>query len=375
VQIPVSSVESVKKSTIPAAQRSLLDVSRAGADHRRRENTMTQGLTGEIGDLRLESGAVLKQARLAYVTHGTKAADGRNVVLLTHGYTSSHFMAGSGASEGPWSRLVGPGKAIDTDRFFVVSSNMLGSSYGSTAPASINPATGKPYGPDFPRISVADIVAAQRELLRRLDVPHLACVVGPSYGGFQAFQWAVSFPDFVSAIVPVVTSPRSPPDADMTELQERFSSDPNWNGGNYYENAGITQTLIAVREETLRKYGAEAELAAQFPNQQARDAEIRRRAEAWAHEFDANSMLVLGGALEGFDLEPLFPCIRARVLYVLSRTDTIFPPSLAPEVMAKLKAAGVKADYFEIDSEHGHLASGTDAAKWEPVLRRFMAAL
>ncbi len=325
---------------------------------------------GDIGDLKLTSGKILEAAQLAYVTHGTLAPDGRNAVLLTHGYTSSHIMGGS--SEGPWDALVGPGKPIDTDRLFVVSSNMLGSSYGSTAPSSRNPASGRAYGPDFPEFSLVDIVTAQRALLDRLGVKHLVAVVGPSYGGFQAFQWAVTFPDFMDAIVPVVSAPVRPGEMDIPALQARLAKDANWNDGHYYEAGGIGPTMTDLREETLRRYGAEAELAGRFPDKAARDAEIRRRAAQWAGEFDAHSLLALGRAANRYDVSGQFDRIKAKVLYVLSRTDVIFPPSLAPNVMAGLKRAGVSAEYVEIDSEHGHLASGTDAAKWAPALRRFM---
>src|SRR5882724_1135507 len=136
----------------------------------------------------LESGTVMPEVTIAYETYGTLAPDGRNAVLLTHGYTSSQHMAGrSGANgaEGSWDGLVGPGKAIDSDRLFVVSSNMLGSSYGSTNPAFINPTTGKPYGPDFPDITLVDIVRAQKALLDHLGVKHLVAVAGPSFGGYQ----------------------------------------------------------------------------------------------------------------------------------------------------------------------------------------------
>src|SRR5215471_14966198 len=147
-------------------------------------------------DFRLQSGEVMPEITIAYCTRGRLAPDGRNTVLVTHGYTSSHRMieSGAGSSEGSWSTLVGPGAPIDTDRDFVVCSNMLGSSYGSTNAASRDPRSGRPYGADFPRITVTDIVTAQRALLRHLGVQHMLAVVGPSYGGFQAFQWAVTFP-------------------------------------------------------------------------------------------------------------------------------------------------------------------------------------
>jgi homoserine O-acetyltransferase/O-succinyltransferase len=154
-----------------------------------------------FADFRLHNGEVLPEVTIAYVTRGRLAPDGRNAVLVTHGYTSGPRMieAGVGSSEGAWSTLVGPGAPIDTDSCFVVCSNMLGSSYGSTNAASPDPRTGRPYGSRFPHITLTDIVSAQHRLLEHLGVRHLRAVVGPSYGGFQAFQWAVTFPNDMEA--------------------------------------------------------------------------------------------------------------------------------------------------------------------------------
>jgi homoserine O-acetyltransferase len=338
-------------------------------------------------DFALDSGAVLPELRIAYETYGALAADRRNAVLLTHGYTSHHHNAGRyraghappGLDEttpGTWDRLVGPGRAIDTERLFVVSSNMLGSSYGSTGPGHTDPRTGKPYGPSFPAITVADIVRAQKLLLDRLGVQHLVAVAGPSYGGYQAFQWAVQYPDFMHGIVPTVTSPKSAAGPGPTQkLIADLATDPNWNGGDCYANGGIFDTLVKTRVQTLRFYGIEAQLSATMPDAAQRDGAIRRLAEAWARVFDANAMVVLRRALERFDSTAHFDRIRAKVLYVLSRTDRLFPPSLAPGVLQLLERAGVDARYLELDSEFGHLATGVDADKWAPVLAGFMAEL
>lgn len=330
-----------------------------------------------VGDLELALGGRLRNAELAYITYGTLAADGRNAVLLTHGYTSSHLFAHrrEGASEGSWGQLVGPGRTIDTDRYFVVSSNMLGSSYGSTGPKSIDPATGKPYGPGFPELTLADMVTAQRRLLDRLGVKHLVAVVGPSYGGFQAFAWGVQYPGFMDGIAPVVSAPKARADADAGALERRLAADPNWNGGWYYDRGGIAGTMAALREETLRRYGVEQELLPRIPDKAARDAEIRRQAEAWAREFDGHSLLVLGRCSKRFDVMPDLGRIKAKVLYVLSSTDLLFPPSLEGTVMGALRQAGVDARYFLLESAHGHLASGTDALKWAPALKSFLDAL
>jgi homoserine O-acetyltransferase len=337
---------------------------------------MSDAIQGSFSfrDFALEGGGHLPEVTLAYVTRGRLAADGRNAILVTHGYTSGPRMieAGVASSEGAWSTLVGPGAPIDTDRYFVVCSNMLGSSYGSSNAASIDPATGRPYGSRFPKISVVDIVTAQKRLLEYLGVRHLRLVVGPSYGGFQAFQWAVTFPDFMDGVVPVVTSPLPPASDREAGLLAWFGNDPNWNGGDYYDRGGVRETLTALRVDTLTRYGLAASLAERFADPAA---ELRRIAAGWAEVFDANSLFILGAAMATFDVAKDFGKIRVPVLYVLSRTDALFPPSLAPGVMAGLKAAGVDAAYFEIDSEHGHLASGADAGKWAQVLRRFIERL
>ena len=331
-------------------------------------------------DFKLVSGTVMPEVTIAYETYGTPAPDGRNGVLLTHGYTSSQHMAGQygekDGAEGSWDGLVGPGKAIDTDRLFVVSSNMLGSSYGSTNPAFINPATGKPYGPDFPDITLVDIVNAQKALLDHLGVKHLVAVAGPSFGGYQTYQWGVSYPDFMDGLVPVVSAPKgSGGEAAVKSLVDILAKDPNWNGGWYYHKGGVSGILTEMRVATLKRYGIDEQLADKFPDKDAREAEIKKRAESWSKVFDANSLVVLRKASVRFDAEKDMPRIKAKVLYVLSRTDKVFPPTIAPDVMAKLKAAGVNADYFEIDSNFGHSASGLDAAKWAPRLKAFMATL
>ena len=277
---------------------------------------------------------------------------------------------------GNWPQLVGPGLAIDTDRWFVVSSNMLGSSWGSTGPRDTDPRTGQPYGPAFPRLTVSDIVRSQKLLLEHLGVQHLVAVAGPSYGGYQAFQWAVQYPDFMHGIVAAISAPRSVPGSAATDkLIAELAADPNWHGGWYYQRGGIEPTLVKYRIATLKRYGIDAQLSATIADTAQRERAIEQIARQWARVFDANSMVVLRRALETFDTTAQFDGIRAKVLYVLSRTDLLFPPSIAPDVMQRLHAAGVDARYVEIDSELGHMASGHDAAKWAGELARFMASL
>jgi homoserine O-acetyltransferase/O-succinyltransferase len=333
-----------------------------------------------LGSLTLENGQVLADVTIAYDTYGRLAPDGRNAILITHGYTSNHHAAGrygqAKSKVGWWDRLIGPGKAIDTERFLVISSNVLGSCYGTTGPGSVNLATGKPYGPEFPDITMRDIVVAQREFLVRLGVTHLVAVAGPSLGGRQAFQWAVTYPDFMDGIVAVASSPKGlGRDDAVHHLMQRLSTDPNWNDGWYYERGGITPTLTAIRMETLKRYGIEAVIGSDHPNPELREARIRRQAEAWAREFDAHSLVVLRKASVRFDAQRDFNTIRAKVLYVISRTDQLFPPSMGARVMGRLQAAGVEATYVELDSNFGHLASGREADQWAPALQAFLERL
>ncbi|MBR1270827.1 alpha/beta fold hydrolase [Bradyrhizobium sp. AUGA SZCCT0222] len=329
---------------------------------------------------RLQSGIVVPEVTIAYATLGTLAPDRSNAVLVTHGNTSGPHIIDPGGTtgEGSWSEIVGPGKAVDTNRYFAICPNMLGSSYGSTNARSIDPATGKPYGPRFPDINVSDIVGTQRLLLDHLGIDKLVAIVGPSYGGFQALQWAVNYPDAMKGIAAVVTSPLVPrerSEGNVARLLGALSKDPNWNGGDYYDRGGVVETMTEIRMATLKTYGIETRLKATMSDPVEIEAAIRDEAARWAEGFDANSLIILARALRGFDVTGQFGQIKSKVLFVLSRTDKLFPPDIAPGVIQGLKAAGVDADYFLLDSELGHSASGLDAHKWAPRLKQFMDGL
>lgn len=334
-----------------------------------------------LHDFRLRNGEILPEAVIAYETYGRLAAGGRNAVLLTHGFTGSHHFAGrnpaNGGQPGSWDGLVGPGKAIDTDKLFVVASNMLGSSFGSTNATSRNPRTAEPYGPDFPNLAIRDIVAAQKALLDALGVAHLVAVAGPSYGGYQGFQWAVAYPDFMDGVVAVNTAPWASVNTDkqLAEVSTKLASDPDWRGGRYHGKRAPLTALTDIRVETLKRYGIEANLAPRFPDPAEREAAIRKAAREWAEKWDAHSLIILRRALLGFDTRPDFARIKAKLLYILCRSDNLFPPKIAPAVMQALADAGVEARYFEIDSDLGHSSAGPEHAKWSPVLREFLAPL
>jgi homoserine O-acetyltransferase len=180
----------------------------------------------------------------------------------------------------------------------------------------------------------------------------------------------------MDGIVAVASSPKGlGKDDAVHNLIRRLATDPNWNDGWFYEQGGIMPTLTAIRMETLKRYGIEAIIGTDHLAPAQREARIRRQAEAWAREFDAHSLIVLRKASVRFDAQRDFSAIRAKVLYVISRSDQLFPPSMGARVMGRLQSAGVDATYVELDSNFGHLASGREADQWAPALQRFLARL
>jgi len=319
-----------------------------------------------VRDFRLTGGAALPEATTAYRTLGTLNADGTNAVLVLHGYTTGPQMLDAGASvaEGSWSDLVGRGKAVDSNRYFVIAPNMLGSCYGSTGPGSIDPRTGARYRLSFPRITLEDIVGLQKHLLDDLGVKRLHAAIGPSFGGYQSWQWAVQYPDFVERIASAVSAPFNPGGAGASEtVRAQLAAMPGWHDG-AYEREEMLPGLTAMREATLRRYGVA---------ETANEAEIRQMAEDWARGFEPGSLVTLMEAAEVFDVRPRFDAIRAGVLIANSRTDPVFPPAIADQIAPALDTAGVRWQAHPLDSEKGHFASGADAHLWAQALRGFMA--
>jgi homoserine O-acetyltransferase len=329
-----------------------------------------------IGDLPLECGRILWNAQVAYHTIGQLAPTRDNVVLVLHGFTSGPdtILPSADPAEGSWRELVGPGRAIDTHHYFVLCPNALGSTYGSTGPSSIDPQTGKPYGSSFPPLTMRDVVRSQHALLRQLGIGRLVAVVGASFGGLQALQWAVSYPAAMRGIVAASASLGCPP-ANVESLRVGLAADPCWNGGDYYRNGNLVDTLVRIRVGMLKSYGVDRFLATAVPDPVKREAMLEHRARLWAKDFDANSLVAIMKIMGTHDVTGGLHHIRARVLYVLSRTDPFFPPSLAQDAIARFKAAGVDALYHEIDSENGHSAPTTDASLWQDVIRTFLRKL
>jgi homoserine O-acetyltransferase/O-succinyltransferase len=327
-------------------------------------------------DFRLASGELLPELATAYATLGTLNADRSNGVLVLHGYTTgpSMLFPGSNAAEGSWSELVGPGRAIDTDRFFVICPNMLGSSYGSTGPGSVDPRSGRRYGAAFPRIAVSDIVDAQKVLLDALGIVCLVAVIGPSLGAMQAFEWGTRYPGCVERVVAAVGAPYRPAGiVSHDAVLRQFDLESVWRDGGYAQQPdAMVPCLTRMRIATLERYGIDAELAPRFPDAGERRREIERLALGWAQEFDAGALLTLARAVEDFDARGDLSRMTAPLLFVLSRSDDLFPPALARELAPLFDAAALRWSYLELDSEKGHLASGADSDLWADTLSRFL---
>ena len=321
--------------------------------------------TMKLGDLRLRSGAFLPGVEVAYTAIGTLAPAGDNAILVTHGFTSAHTMIEPGhvVAEGSWAGLVGPGRALETDRHLVGCRNMLGSAFGTTGPRAINPATGRPWGPDFPDITLADIVEVQHRLLQGLGVTRLRAVIGPSFGGLQALQWVLDHPDRVDAIGVVSSDFSSPAGQGKAQQIARLANSAQWHGGWYYDKGGMVETLRAQRRQTLRGYGLERLQASRGLSPEQADERIEAECRQWAERFDANSLPVLAGAAEHFDAHERLQEIRARVLLVQTTTDAVFPATEAAR--RHLARVAGPSRYVEIDSPFGHMAASVELARWQ----------
>ena len=332
----------------------------------------------KTGNFTLQNGAILPNLAIAYEAYGSTTNAKDNTILLLHGYTSNPHAAGGGDSDpGWWENLIGPDRAIDTNQYYVVSPNMLGSAYGTTGPGSQNPDTGKPYGPDFPEFTTRDMIEANQLLLENLGAHQLAAVVGYSYGGYLTFQWGVTYPDRMRALVPVATGITGRGDeGTVRELEVQFEAAAGWNSGHYYGSENrVHDALIQFRSNILRNYGVITELKDKGFDDTEAEHELHQQAANWADGFDANSLIALRRCATRFDARPEADKISAPLLYILANTDNLFGPALGEKTVDYIRnAAGVDARYFELESPYGHRAPSVDWAKWEEALRSFLDA-
>jgi homoserine O-acetyltransferase len=373
--------------------------------------------------VRLDCGRQLHPVRVAYETYGTLSPRRDNVILVCHALSGDAHAAGiaktppeagtrdgfgaedrdgaRGKALGWWDGMIGPGKAFDTDRYFVVSTNLLGGCRGTTGPSSINPATGRPYGPDFPVITVADMVRTQRAFLDALGIERLAAVAGGSLGGMQALEWAVSYPDQVDSIVVIASTHALHPQgvAWNAIAREAIMRDPAWQGGRYYGTGRapdggmgvarmvghITYLSAAALDQKFGRrlqFSDDIRFTVTEPEFQVENY-LRHQAGSFVKRFDANTYLLLSRALTYFDLarqygdgslERALAGVRARTLLIAFSSDWLYPPEASAEIERALRALGKPVEFEVIDAPYGHDCFLLEEARQTPIIRRFLAA-
>jgi homoserine O-acetyltransferase len=349
--------------------------------------------------LPLKSGAVLPDYTLAFETYGTLNADRSNAVLVCHALNASHHVAGIDelGATGWWDNLVGPGKPLDTDRFFVIGVNNPGSCFGSTGPVQPNPATGRAWGADFPVVTVEDWVDAQARLVSRLGITQLAAVLGGSLGGMQALAWTLRHPERLRHCVAVATAPNlSAQNIAFNEVARRaIVTDPDFHGGHFYEHGVIPKRGLRVArmighitylsdDAMEAKFGRELRAAELGYSTQEIEFQIesylRHQGDKFSEYFDANTYLLITRALDYFDparehggdLARAFAVARTnRFLLVSFTTDWRFAPARSREIVKALVDNRIDVSYAEIAAPHGHDAFLLDDERYHRVMRAY----
>jgi homoserine O-acetyltransferase len=352
--------------------------------------------------LRLSSGATLPAFELVYETYGTLNAQRSNAILVCHALNASHHVAGRYAdrddSEGWWDNMVGPGKPVDTDRFFVVGVNNIGSCFGSTGPASIHPATGKPWGADFPIVTVEDWVDAQARLADRLGIARFAAVMGGSLGGMQALSWAIRYPERIASALVIAAAPNlSAQNIAFNEVaRAAILTDPDFHDGHYYAHgvkpvrglrvARMIGHITYISDEQMgEKFGRSLRegLNYSFAPEFEIESYLRYQGEKFSEYFDANTYLGITKALDYFDpaaahggslAQALAPA-KCRFLVVSFTTDWRFSPARSREIVKALVDNALDVSYAEIVAPHGHDAFLLDTPQYHAVVRAWLDRL
>src|SRR5436190_3858659 len=372
--------------------------------------------------LRLDCGKELHPIQIAYETYGTLSPARDNVILVCHALSGDAHAAGfartpppestrdgfaaedrdgtAGKGLGWWDGMIGPGKAFDTEQFFVVSTNLLGGCRGTTGPPSINPATGAPYGSDFPVITVADMVRTERAFLDQLGIERLAVVAGGSLGGMQAFEWAILYPDRVDAIVAIASTHALHPQGVAWNAIARSAimADPAWQGGHYYGTGrkpdagmGVARMIGHITYLSAKSLGDKFGRRLQFADDvryTLTDPEIevesylRHQADTFVKRFDANTYVYTSRALTYFDLARqhgggslvrALEGVSARTLLIAFSSDWLYPPSASEEIEDALRVLGKPVEFHLIDAPYGHDCFLLEEARQTPIVRRFLA--
>jgi homoserine O-acetyltransferase len=371
--------------------------------------------------VRLDCGRDLRPVRVAYETYGTLSPRRDNVILVCHALSGDAHAAGfaktppaestrdgfgatdrdgtAGKGLGWWDGMIGPGKAFDTDRFYVIATNLLGGCRGTTGPSSVNPATGRPYGPDFPVITVADMVRTERVFLRALGIERLAAVAGGSLGGMQAFEWSILFPDQVDAVVAIASTPALQPQgvAWNAIARESIMRDPAWQGGRYYGTGqapdagmGVARMVGHITYLSAQalddKFGRRLQVSDDVrytitePEFQV-ESYLRHQANSFVKRFDANTYLYMSRALTYFDLARqhgggslarALAGVAARTLLISFSSDWLYPPSSSREIADALRGLGKPVESHVIEAPYGHDCFLLEEARQTPIIRTFL---
>lgn len=331
-------------------------------------------------ELQLKCGRKLGPITLAYETYGEMNADKSNCILVLHALTGDAHAAGKYNPDDRsawWDTMVGPGKAFDTNKYFIVCSNIIGGCKGSTGPGSINPATDKPYCLDFPMVTIADMVNAQKSLIDYLGISELMCVVGGSMGGMQALQWAVAYPDMMRLVIPIASTARLSAQAIAFDAvgRQAIMADTNWNHGNYYDSTGPNSGLAIARmighitylsDQSMReKFGRDLQDKISpdydFVTEFQVESYLNYKGEVFVERFDANSYLYITKAMDYFDLaQPSgdlrkeLSKVKATFLVISFSSDWLFPSYMSKEIVSALRRNNVDVSYTEIQSDYGH---------------------
>jgi homoserine O-acetyltransferase len=349
--------------------------------------------------VRLKSGAVMDEYELVYETYGRLNSDRSNAVLVCHALNAAHHVAGQYADDpenvGWWDNMIGPGKPVDTSRFFVVGVNNLGGCHGSTGPQSSNPRTGKPWGADFPVVTVEDWVATQARLADHLGIPRFAAVIGGSLGAMQALQWTISYPERVRHSILIACAPNlSAQNIAFNEVaRQAIITDPDFHDGHYYEhNTRPTRGLRVARMVGHITYLSDDEMAAKFGRQLKNgklnysfdpefeiESYLRHQGKKFSEYFDANTYLRITKVLDYFDpalehggnlAKALVPA-KARFLVISFTTDWRFSPQRSREIVKALLDNRLDVTYAEIDAPHGHDAFLLEDARYHRLVAAY----
>ncbi|MBU0503405.1 MAG: homoserine O-acetyltransferase [Candidatus Omnitrophica bacterium] len=329
--------------------------------------------------LTLENNKKIGPLSIAYETYGELNQKKTNAILVLHALSGEAHAAGFHSDEknpGWWDAMIGPGKAFDTDKYFVICSNVLGGCKGTTGPSSINPDTGNPYALDFPQISIFDMVKCQKLLVDYLGIDKLLSVVGGSMGGMQALAWLRAYPDKISSVIPIATAIRhSPQQIAFNEVgRQAIMSDSNWKSGDYYGGSLPVKGLAVARMFGHITYMSDISMAAKFGRQKKQNQEpfkftaadfevegyLHYHGDNFVKRFDANSYLYITKAMDNFDaggdkpFEEAIRGVKAKVLVIAFKSDWLYPAYQSKEIAKACKLSGLEASYCEVNSTYGH---------------------